>query len=243
MGARGWEAAAARWGHGRVTRGTWEAGGGRNSIGFVVDVDPTATGCVRFAVDVTADNGGPWRFTYSLPIAPTVRFARWSVWARDRNTGDADGVAEPGEQIELRVRMKNEGELAASNVVVTLSTTDGAVTIPTATATHASWPAGEARTNVGFLVDLGAGVGSSVAFVVDVTADNAEDRQFTFDLDVAPAAAPAALAANLPAASVLLPNYPNPFNPETWIPFDLSQASDVTVSVYDVQGQIGRAHV
>ncbi|MEO2003853.1 MAG: FlgD immunoglobulin-like domain containing protein, partial [Candidatus Poribacteria bacterium] len=34
----------------------------------------------------------------------------------------------------------------------------------------------------------------------------------------------------------LLPNYPNPFNPETWIPFDLSKASDVTVRVYDTRG-------
>jgi hypothetical protein len=44
------------------------------------------------------------------------------------------------------------------------------------------------------------------------------------------------LASLRPAVSALLPNYPNPFNPETWIPFDLSKASDVTVRVYDTRG-------
>ena len=142
--------------NGTVTHATWEAGDARNSTGLVVVIGRTATGSVRFAVDVTADNGGPWCFTHTLPIAPTARFARRSVWARDRDTGDGDGVAEPGEQIELRVRMKNEGELAASNVVVTLSTDDPNAAVASPTVTHATWPAGEARNNVGLLVDLGA---------------------------------------------------------------------------------------
>ena len=32
-------------------------------------------------------------------------------------------------------------------------------------------------------------------------------------------------------------NYPNPFNPETWIPYQLSQDSEVSLSVYDSEGQ------
>ena len=35
----------------------------------------------------------------------------------------------------------------------------------------------------------------------------------------------------------LLPNYPNPFNPETWIPYQLAKASYVTVTIYNAQGQ------
>ncbi len=38
----------------------------------------------------------------------------------------------------------------------------------------------------------------------------------------------------------LLPNYPNPFNPETWIPFTLTEASEASVSVYDVHGALVR---
>ena len=35
----------------------------------------------------------------------------------------------------------------------------------------------------------------------------------------------------------LLQNYPNPFNPETWIPYQLATEADVTVTIYDSQGQ------
>ena len=38
----------------------------------------------------------------------------------------------------------------------------------------------------------------------------------------------------------LLPNYPNPFNPDTWIPYQLSEASTVAVKIYDVTGSVVR---
>ena len=38
----------------------------------------------------------------------------------------------------------------------------------------------------------------------------------------------------------LLPNYPNPFNPETWIPYQLAAATDVSVKIYDVGGRLVR---
>ena len=38
----------------------------------------------------------------------------------------------------------------------------------------------------------------------------------------------------------LLPNYPNPFNPDTWIPYQLSEVSTVTVKIYDVTGSLVR---
>ena len=41
-------------------------------------------------------------------------------------------------------------------------------------------------------------------------------------------------------ATVLLPNYPNPFNPETWIPYQLAEPADVPVSIYSVNGELIR---
>ena len=38
----------------------------------------------------------------------------------------------------------------------------------------------------------------------------------------------------LPTQTQLLVNYPNPFNPETWIPFQLSQDAEVRLTIYDV---------
>ena len=43
-----------------------------------------------------------------------------------------------------------------------------------------------------------------------------------------------------PETTALLPNYPNPFNPETWIPYHLAQDAGVTVTIYDVRGKVVR---
>ena len=43
-----------------------------------------------------------------------------------------------------------------------------------------------------------------------------------------------------PKETVLLPNYPNPFNPETWIPYHLNNDSDVVITIYDVNGMLVR---
>ena len=41
----------------------------------------------------------------------------------------------------------------------------------------------------------------------------------------------------VPLETVLLTNYPNPFNPETWIPYDLAEDSDVEIHIYNVEGE------
>ena len=38
----------------------------------------------------------------------------------------------------------------------------------------------------------------------------------------------------------LLSNYPNPFNPETWIPYQLAVDADVQISIYDISGALVR---
>ena len=43
-----------------------------------------------------------------------------------------------------------------------------------------------------------------------------------------------------PKETALLANYPNPFNPETWIPYQLSKPADVTVRIYAVDGTLVR---
>ena len=44
----------------------------------------------------------------------------------------------------------------------------------------------------------------------------------------------------MPKETVLLSNYPNPFNPETWIPYQLAEPADVTLSIYSVDGKLVR---
>ena len=54
-----------------------------------------------------------------------------------------------------------------------------------------------------------------------------------------PNAAPSANG-SVPDQTLLQPNYPNPFNPETWIPYHLANDSDVQISIYDINGALVR---
>ena len=74
--------------------------------------------------------------------------------------------------------------------------------------------------------DVVAGLGTPASIVLGVA-------------PVGPAmpAAPAVLTV-LPEATGLLPNYPNPFNPETWIPYQLAKPAEVTLHIYSVNGTL-----
>ena len=48
------------------------------------------------------------------------------------------------------------------------------------------------------------------------------------------------LALLIPETTALLMNYPNPFNPETWIPYQLTEAAEVIVRIYAVNGTLVR---
>ena len=57
----------------------------------------------------------------------------------------------------------------------------------------------------------------------------------------APVSSPlAAPHAATPDQTGLLANYPNPFNPETWIPYQLAKAGDVKITIYDTRGIVVR---
>ena len=48
------------------------------------------------------------------------------------------------------------------------------------------------------------------------------------------------LSALIPKETALLHNYPNPFNPETWIPYHLAKDAFVRLSIYDQRGRVVR---
>ncbi len=48
------------------------------------------------------------------------------------------------------------------------------------------------------------------------------------------------LAMFTPQETTLLANYPNPFNPETWIPYQLAKPAEVSLTIYDLQGHVVR---
>ena len=48
------------------------------------------------------------------------------------------------------------------------------------------------------------------------------------------------LASLIPQETALHANYPNPFNPETWIPYQLATPAEVTLTIYDMNGLLVR---
>ena len=48
------------------------------------------------------------------------------------------------------------------------------------------------------------------------------------------------LASEAPSETKLLLNYPNPFNPETWIPYQLAESAEVSVTIYSASGALVR---
>ncbi len=44
-----------------------------------------------------------------------------------------------------------------------------------------------------------------------------------------------------PRQTALLANYPNPFNPETWIPYQLANDTDARIRIYSQKGEVVRS--
>ena len=51
---------------------------------------------------------------------------------------------------------------------------------------------------------------------------------------------PVLIAYEIPTKTELLANYPNPFNPETWIPYRLAEDAFVSLTIYDGNGRVVR---
>ena len=81
---------------------------------------------------------------------------------------------------------------------------------------------------------------------VRVIGPNENIESDTFSYQVTPESiADAVLSIRLdsigkPKLTQLLQNFPNPFNPETWIPYQLETSAEVTLQIYDTTGSIVR---
>ena len=96
--------------------------------------------------------------------------------------------------------------------------------------------------------DASAGTGILTQLRFQVIADGVSERAIALrDVQIVDGAGsfsrlPELHAAlnTMPQKTRLLANYPNPFNPETWIPFELANDAGVKVQIYDVSGRLVR---
>ena len=84
---------------------------------------------------------------------------------------------------------------------------------------------------------------TSYTVIVDVSdgSDGLDRITVTINItDVAGAAPSAETSPIIPNKTALLTNFPNPFNPETWIPYQLAKPAEVTLTIYDIRGVVVR---
>jgi hypothetical protein len=127
----------------------------------VLTVAPTSTGNLT----VTVTGAGLARTQRQIPVAvPGVYLACEEFIINDRTgqgaaNGNDNSVAEAGETIELTLVVRNEGALAASNVVATVTCTDPQVTIYLGTVPVGDIPAGATRNSTQrVIMNLAAGI-------------------------------------------------------------------------------------
>ena len=151
-------------------------------------------------------------------------------------------------QEDFRVRVNNLSTQASLNSV-SIPMKSGKVTSADPADSSRLMPCSVNSYNITF-VDLKAGHAARVGDILEISADSPNPligvqpirHIVTVDdvkesrIELEPL-----IAYEIPAETELLQNYPNPFNPETWIPYRLAEDADVSLAIYDVNGELVRS--
>ncbi len=89
-------------------------------------------------------------------------------------------------------------------------------------------------------IEVDAEVVSFLSITASTATENAAGKALDLAIDFSAAWAAAKPLAALPLANSLSQNYPNPFNPETTIPYELSSDAIVSLTIYNIAGQVVR---
>ena len=182
-------------------------------------------------------------------------------WITDPEVGGAPSVAMGGIKVDdvtpiLALRgsiVDEDGGLSNTNFRVTVKNRSNGRSIATVTGgEHHSRSNTWGSAGVGYQltdVDLETKRAATIGDILDISAQSphpligVEPLEYTVtaeDVRQGWIQLPALVAYEIPAETALLHNYPNPFNPETWIPYQLAHALDVTLTIYDTQGAVVR---
>ena len=89
-------------------------------------------------------------------------------------------------------------------------------------------------------IEVDADVVSFLSITASTATENAAGKALDLAIDFSAAWAAAKPLAALPLANALKQNYPNPFNPETTIPYALKSDAVVSLTIYNIAGQVVR---
>ena len=89
-------------------------------------------------------------------------------------------------------------------------------------------------------IEVDAELVSFLSITASTATENSAGKALDLAIDFSAAWAAAKPLAALPLANSLKQNYPNPFNPETTIPYALSSDAIVSLTIYNIAGQVVR---
>ncbi len=125
------------------------------------------------------------------------------------------------------------GSISGSATSVTIST--GKVESDTLTVTRTSGTTGVVTVDIGTLPSIPSNH-TGYALVKPTTG-------LPLEVIAAVGGAPTTVSnttPQVPEVTAVMPNYPNPFNPETWIPYQLAKSADVSLTFYNIHGVVVR---
>ena len=212
------------------------------SVTFAMDtgegtLDPTTTktdadGRAQTTLTLSWTPGTYTLRATAIGIKPYVEFTVTAIVLPNRLAADVngDGVVDvedlvlvaasfgaapaPGTMPDTDVN--NDGEVNDADVVLVLAALESA---PAAPSLDAEWTAASLQ-----------------YWINEARQNNSNDATFQRGVAVLERF----LATLLPKEMALLANYPNPFNPETWIPYQLAEPADVTLRIHAVDGSLVR---
>ena len=157
---------------------------------------------------------------------------------------------------QLRVTANTESVAASTTAPLKEATLDGSVvtlTLSGAKYAKSIWDIQDAVSVSGIsgvtfdsFFDLDRVSDTKVTIELEFDGDMTTDGTLTFTVEadaIAGYNGPALTAQITVTAdreNVLLANFPNPFNPETWIPYQLAKPAEVTITIYAANGQLVR---
>lgn len=186
-------------------------------LGTVVTVTPISEGLASVAV--TAIDGGGLTATQEIAVEVI----------RHNSAPIAVGAID-----EIRL---NKGD-SSLGVDVTNAFSDPDNDVLTYTVSSSDDSVARAKVSGSELFITSIGVGTAD---VSVVASDVHGLSVTQNVSVTVEPAMLSASSVAPLSEIeLLPNYPSPFNPDTWIPFRLSEDTNVTVTIFDVSGNTVR---
>lgn len=145
-----------------------------DSYVFTVDSSCEDGHQIHFLLTTTDTSANNWTSEFSIIVAaPVLSYANYSI--DDSQGGNGNGVAEPGESVDIIVSLANTGSATATNVFTNLSTDDPYITVNISSSNFGEIGPGEEKSSINpFNISIAPDCSNRYfpTFNLTITADN-----------------------------------------------------------------------